>query len=153
MELPQAVSRMSVQHTQETHHASCVSWGCWRAATSTGWLLGYWYWCSYMPYQWYSFDWSSIHLEVHYCCLGPYLIYIVCNFFNQRIQSTGDVLMDLTGRNISDYLVKTYPILIRTRYTILKLWWNVNLSLVSNLTIFQTMSSTENVIVIAVSFR
>ncbi|XP_051267127.1 retinal-specific phospholipid-transporting ATPase ABCA4a isoform X3 [Dicentrarchus labrax] len=32
----------------------------------------------------------------------------------QRIQSTGDVLMDLTGRNISDYLVKTYPTLIRT---------------------------------------
>ncbi|RVE58979.1 hypothetical protein OJAV_G00199670 [Oryzias javanicus] len=32
----------------------------------------------------------------------------------QRIQSTGDVLMDLTGRNISDYLVKTYPKLIRT---------------------------------------
>ncbi|XP_030623464.1 retinal-specific phospholipid-transporting ATPase ABCA4a [Chanos chanos] len=32
----------------------------------------------------------------------------------QRIQSTGDVLMDLTGRNISDYLVKTYPIMIRT---------------------------------------
>uniref|UniRef100_A0A9J7ZV75 ATP-binding cassette, sub-family A (ABC1), member 4a n=1 Tax=Cyprinus carpio carpio TaxID=630221 RepID=A0A9J7ZV75_CYPCA len=34
----------------------------------------------------------------------------------QRIQSTGDVLMDLTCRNISDYLVKTYPNLIRTRY-------------------------------------
>uniref|UniRef100_A0A673INR0 P-type phospholipid transporter n=1 Tax=Sinocyclocheilus rhinocerous TaxID=307959 RepID=A0A673INR0_9TELE len=34
----------------------------------------------------------------------------------QRIQSTGDMLMDLTGRNISDYLVKTYPNLIRTRY-------------------------------------
>ncbi|XP_075869832.1 retinal-specific phospholipid-transporting ATPase ABCA4a [Nelusetta ayraudi] len=32
----------------------------------------------------------------------------------QRIQSTGDVLLDLTGRNISDYLVKTYPSLIRT---------------------------------------
>ncbi|KAM8882220.1 retinal-specific phospholipid-transporting ATPase ABCA4a isoform 2-T2 [Synchiropus picturatus] len=32
----------------------------------------------------------------------------------QRIQSTGDVLMDLTGRNVSDYLVKTYPSLIRT---------------------------------------
>uniref|UniRef100_A0A3B5LJV4 Uncharacterized protein n=1 Tax=Xiphophorus couchianus TaxID=32473 RepID=A0A3B5LJV4_9TELE len=32
----------------------------------------------------------------------------------QRIQSTGDVLFDLTGRNISDYLVKTYPTLIRT---------------------------------------
>ncbi|XP_029955495.1 retinal-specific phospholipid-transporting ATPase ABCA4-like [Salarias fasciatus] len=32
----------------------------------------------------------------------------------QRIQSTGDVLYDLTGRNISDYLVKTYPTLIRT---------------------------------------
>uniref|UniRef100_A0A3Q2CE96 ATP-binding cassette, sub-family A (ABC1), member 4a n=1 Tax=Cyprinodon variegatus TaxID=28743 RepID=A0A3Q2CE96_CYPVA len=32
----------------------------------------------------------------------------------QRIQSTGDVLFDLTGRNVSDYLVKTYPTLIRT---------------------------------------
>ncbi|XP_072306658.1 retinal-specific phospholipid-transporting ATPase ABCA4-like isoform X1 [Eucyclogobius newberryi] len=32
----------------------------------------------------------------------------------QRIQSTGDVLMDLTGRNISDFLVKTYPSLIQT---------------------------------------
>uniref|UniRef100_A0AAR2KLF0 P-type phospholipid transporter n=1 Tax=Pygocentrus nattereri TaxID=42514 RepID=A0AAR2KLF0_PYGNA len=32
----------------------------------------------------------------------------------QRIQSTGDVLIDLTGRNITDYLVKTYPTLIRT---------------------------------------
>ncbi|XP_061877711.1 retinal-specific phospholipid-transporting ATPase ABCA4-like isoform X1 [Entelurus aequoreus] len=32
----------------------------------------------------------------------------------QRIQSTGDVLLDLTGRNISDYLVKTYPGLIKT---------------------------------------
>uniref|UniRef100_A0A672SCZ1 Retinal-specific ATP-binding cassette transporter-like n=1 Tax=Sinocyclocheilus grahami TaxID=75366 RepID=A0A672SCZ1_SINGR len=32
----------------------------------------------------------------------------------QVIQSTGDMLMDLTGRNISDYLVKTYPNLIRT---------------------------------------
>ncbi|XP_052398366.1 retinal-specific phospholipid-transporting ATPase ABCA4-like [Carassius gibelio] len=32
----------------------------------------------------------------------------------QRIQSTGDVLMDLTCRNISNYLVKTYPNLIRT---------------------------------------
>ncbi|KAM3860773.1 LOW QUALITY PROTEIN: retinal-specific phospholipid-transporting ATPase ABCA4-like [Diretmus argenteus] len=32
----------------------------------------------------------------------------------QRIQSTGDVLMYLTGRNISDYLVKTYPSLIKT---------------------------------------
>ncbi|KAK7881153.1 hypothetical protein WMY93_029562 [Mugilogobius chulae] len=32
----------------------------------------------------------------------------------QRIQSTGDVLMDLTARNISDFLVKTYPSLIRT---------------------------------------
>uniref|UniRef100_A0A8C4ZZL0 ATP-binding cassette, sub-family A (ABC1), member 4a n=1 Tax=Gadus morhua TaxID=8049 RepID=A0A8C4ZZL0_GADMO len=36
----------------------------------------------------------------------------------QRIQSTGDVLMDLTGRNISDYLVKTYPRLIKSRYLI-----------------------------------
>uniref|UniRef100_A0A8C8GTP2 ABC transporter domain-containing protein n=1 Tax=Oncorhynchus tshawytscha TaxID=74940 RepID=A0A8C8GTP2_ONCTS len=34
----------------------------------------------------------------------------------QRIQSTGDVVVDLTGRNISDYLVKTYPSLIKARY-------------------------------------
>uniref|UniRef100_A0A3P9LUM4 P-type phospholipid transporter n=1 Tax=Oryzias latipes TaxID=8090 RepID=A0A3P9LUM4_ORYLA len=40
----------------------------------------------------------------------------------QRIQSTGDVLMDLTGRNISDYLVKTYPKLIRTLKS--KYWVN-----------------------------
>uniref|UniRef100_A0A8C9VQV1 ATP binding cassette subfamily A member 4 n=1 Tax=Scleropages formosus TaxID=113540 RepID=A0A8C9VQV1_SCLFO len=32
----------------------------------------------------------------------------------QRVQATGDVLLDLTNRNISDYLVKTYPSLIRT---------------------------------------
>uniref|UniRef100_A0A3Q2ZB20 ATP-binding cassette, sub-family A (ABC1), member 4a n=1 Tax=Kryptolebias marmoratus TaxID=37003 RepID=A0A3Q2ZB20_KRYMA len=40
----------------------------------------------------------------------------------RRIQSTGDVLMDLTGRNISDYLVKTYPGLIRTLKS--KYWVN-----------------------------
>uniref|UniRef100_A0A671YC67 P-type phospholipid transporter n=1 Tax=Sparus aurata TaxID=8175 RepID=A0A671YC67_SPAAU len=32
----------------------------------------------------------------------------------QRIEATGDTLLDLTDRNISDYLVKTYPSLIRT---------------------------------------
>ncbi|XP_066547830.1 retinal-specific phospholipid-transporting ATPase ABCA4 isoform X2 [Amia ocellicauda] len=32
----------------------------------------------------------------------------------QRIQPTTDILLDLTGRNISDYLVKTYPTLIKT---------------------------------------
>ncbi|KAG9351082.1 hypothetical protein JZ751_024972, partial [Albula glossodonta] len=32
----------------------------------------------------------------------------------RRIQSTGDVLLDLTGRNISDYLVKSYPTLIKS---------------------------------------
>uniref|UniRef100_A0A8C9VJB0 ATP binding cassette subfamily A member 4 n=1 Tax=Scleropages formosus TaxID=113540 RepID=A0A8C9VJB0_SCLFO len=37
----------------------------------------------------------------------------------QRVQATGDVLLDLTNRNISDYLVKTYPSLIRTRYAAL----------------------------------
>uniref|UniRef100_A0A3B3ZLR6 ABC transporter domain-containing protein n=1 Tax=Periophthalmus magnuspinnatus TaxID=409849 RepID=A0A3B3ZLR6_9GOBI len=44
----------------------------------------------------------------------------------QRIQSTGDVLMDLTGRNISDFLVKTYPSLIRTRSGCLSscVWYN-----------------------------
>uniref|UniRef100_A0A8C7QAH1 P-type phospholipid transporter n=1 Tax=Oncorhynchus mykiss TaxID=8022 RepID=A0A8C7QAH1_ONCMY len=43
----------------------------------------------------------------------------------QRIQSTGDVLVDLTGRNISDYLVKTYPSLIKARYcgTISSKYW------------------------------
>ncbi|XP_039671640.1 retinal-specific phospholipid-transporting ATPase ABCA4-like [Perca fluviatilis] len=32
----------------------------------------------------------------------------------QRIEATGDTMLDLTNRNISDYLVKTYPSLIRT---------------------------------------
>uniref|UniRef100_A0A4W6FC69 ATP binding cassette subfamily A member 4 n=1 Tax=Lates calcarifer TaxID=8187 RepID=A0A4W6FC69_LATCA len=32
----------------------------------------------------------------------------------QRIEATGDTMLDLTDRNISDYLVKTYPSLIRT---------------------------------------
>ncbi|XP_066512665.1 retinal-specific phospholipid-transporting ATPase ABCA4-like [Hoplias malabaricus] len=32
----------------------------------------------------------------------------------QRKEATGDTLLDLTHRNISDYLVKTYPSLIRT---------------------------------------
>ena len=33
----------------------------------------------------------------------------------QRTDATGDTILDLTRRNISDYLVKTYPSLIRTR--------------------------------------
>lgn len=33
----------------------------------------------------------------------------------QRVEATGDIMLDLTGRNISDFLVKTYPSLIRTR--------------------------------------
>uniref|UniRef100_A0A6Q2X4B5 P-type phospholipid transporter n=1 Tax=Esox lucius TaxID=8010 RepID=A0A6Q2X4B5_ESOLU len=33
----------------------------------------------------------------------------------QRKEATGDILLDLTERNISDYLVKTYPSLIRRR--------------------------------------
>uniref|UniRef100_A0A668A8Y6 P-type phospholipid transporter n=1 Tax=Myripristis murdjan TaxID=586833 RepID=A0A668A8Y6_9TELE len=32
----------------------------------------------------------------------------------QRTEATGDTMLDLTDRNISDYLVKTYPTLIRT---------------------------------------
>uniref|UniRef100_A0A669C7D9 ATP binding cassette subfamily A member 4 n=1 Tax=Oreochromis niloticus TaxID=8128 RepID=A0A669C7D9_ORENI len=32
----------------------------------------------------------------------------------QRLEPTGDTMLDLTDRNISDYLVKTYPSLIRT---------------------------------------
>ncbi|XP_019712472.1 retinal-specific ATP-binding cassette transporter-like isoform X2 [Hippocampus comes] len=32
----------------------------------------------------------------------------------QRLEATGDTMMDLTERNISDFLVKTYPSLIRT---------------------------------------
>ncbi|XP_068594222.1 retinal-specific phospholipid-transporting ATPase ABCA4-like [Cebidichthys violaceus] len=32
----------------------------------------------------------------------------------QRLEATGDTMLDLTDRNISDYLVKTYPSLIRT---------------------------------------
>lgn len=34
----------------------------------------------------------------------------------QRLEATGDTMLDLTDRNISDYLVKTYPSLIRTRW-------------------------------------
>ncbi|CAB1326824.1 unnamed protein product [Coregonus sp. 'balchen'] len=34
----------------------------------------------------------------------------------QRKEATGDTLLDLTDRNITDYLVKTYPRLIRERY-------------------------------------
>uniref|UniRef100_A0A8C4SW48 P-type phospholipid transporter n=1 Tax=Erpetoichthys calabaricus TaxID=27687 RepID=A0A8C4SW48_ERPCA len=34
----------------------------------------------------------------------------------QRMQPTTDVVLNLTDRNISDYLVKTYPTLIKTRY-------------------------------------
>uniref|UniRef100_A0AAY4CP07 P-type phospholipid transporter n=1 Tax=Denticeps clupeoides TaxID=299321 RepID=A0AAY4CP07_9TELE len=33
----------------------------------------------------------------------------------QRTEATGDIMLDLTNRNISDYLVKTYPSLIRAR--------------------------------------
>ncbi|XP_013862947.1 retinal-specific ATP-binding cassette transporter [Austrofundulus limnaeus] len=32
----------------------------------------------------------------------------------QRVEATGDIMLDLTDRNISDFLVKTYPSLIRT---------------------------------------
>ncbi|KAM8851376.1 retinal-specific phospholipid-transporting ATPase ABCA4-like isoform 1-T1 [Spinachia spinachia] len=32
----------------------------------------------------------------------------------QRTEATGDTMLDLTDRNVSDYLVKTYPSLIRT---------------------------------------
>ncbi|KAM9719976.1 retinal-specific phospholipid-transporting ATPase ABCA4-like isoform 2-T2 [Menidia menidia] len=32
----------------------------------------------------------------------------------QRLEATGDTMLDLTERNISDFLVKTYPSLIRT---------------------------------------
>ncbi|KAM4552605.1 retinal-specific phospholipid-transporting ATPase ABCA4-like isoform 2-T2 [Odontesthes bonariensis] len=32
----------------------------------------------------------------------------------QRLEATGDTMLDLTDRNISDHLVKTYPSLIRT---------------------------------------
>lgn len=33
----------------------------------------------------------------------------------QRTETTGDTMLDLTDKNISDYLIKTYPGLIRTR--------------------------------------
>lgn len=40
---------------------------------------------------------------------------------SQRIEATGDTLLNLTGRNISDYLVKTYPSLIKTRWVQMQL--------------------------------
>lgn len=36
--------------------------------------------------------------------------------FPQRVQNTTDTLLDLTGRNVSDFLVKTYKDSGRTRY-------------------------------------
>lgn len=33
----------------------------------------------------------------------------------QRTEATGDTMLNLTDRNISDYLVKTYPSIIRAR--------------------------------------
>ncbi|XP_077189048.1 retinal-specific phospholipid-transporting ATPase ABCA4 isoform X2 [Paroedura picta] len=36
------------------------------------------------------------------------------DFFAQRVQPTTDILQDLTHRNISDFLLKTYPNLIRS---------------------------------------
>lgn len=38
-----------------------------------------------------------------------------CVSLAQRTQRSTEVLQDLTNRNISDYLVKTYPALIRSR--------------------------------------
>lgn len=35
--------------------------------------------------------------------------------FQQRIQNTTDTLLDLTGRNVTDFLVKTYKESGRTR--------------------------------------
>lgn len=34
----------------------------------------------------------------------------------QRLEVTGDTMLDMTDKNISDYLVKTYPTLIRARW-------------------------------------
>lgn len=39
----------------------------------------------------------------------------------QRLEATGDTMLNLTGRNISDYLVKTYPNLIRARWAQMQL--------------------------------
>lgn len=36
--------------------------------------------------------------------------------FPQRVQNTTDTLLDLTGRNVTDFLVKTYQDSGRTRY-------------------------------------
>lgn len=36
--------------------------------------------------------------------------------FPQRVQNTTDTLLDLTGRNVTDFLVKTYKDSGRTRY-------------------------------------
>uniref|UniRef100_A0A665X1X1 P-type phospholipid transporter n=1 Tax=Echeneis naucrates TaxID=173247 RepID=A0A665X1X1_ECHNA len=66
-------------------------------------------------------EWNSLRPSPHCQCSTPRKLSMlpVCPEGAgglpppQRIQSTGDVLMDLTGRNISDYLVKTYPSLIR----------------------------------------
>lgn len=40
----------------------------------------------------------------------------MCFVSLQRTERSGDIMLDLTNRNISDYLVKTYPTLIRARW-------------------------------------
>uniref|UniRef100_A0A8D0CLG6 P-type phospholipid transporter n=1 Tax=Scleropages formosus TaxID=113540 RepID=A0A8D0CLG6_SCLFO len=40
----------------------------------------------------------------------------------QVTRPTGDILQNMTGRNISDYLVKTYPQILRKRYELV--WFN-----------------------------
>lgn len=39
--------------------------------------------------------------------------------FLQMKRPTGDILQNLTGYNISDYLVKTYPQILKKRYYII----------------------------------
>lgn len=57
---------------------------------------------------------STAHCLTWHLCflLGIYLRYI---WWHQREQDTADILQNLTGRNISDYLVKTYAQIIGKR--------------------------------------
>uniref|UniRef100_A0A4W5M571 ABC transporter domain-containing protein n=1 Tax=Hucho hucho TaxID=62062 RepID=A0A4W5M571_9TELE len=52
--------------------------------------------------------------------LGNTIVFLImclssCLMYPMK-EATGDILLDLTDRNITDYLVKTYPSLIRQRY-------------------------------------
>lgn len=78
-------------------------------------------------------------------CLNKYPIpkyphTVVCTgtcFYVPQVQRlTGDILQNMTGRNISDYLVKTYPQIMKKRYLTPLTWL---LSLLESITVIKSV--------------